>query len=365
MIAAPNYHELTDEEVLAAPPARTRRAVVALRDTHLGGLAALEAWLSAPSCTDVICDTECSLVRVGGYLRAPEPPLGDADELLVLIEELKRSASYERDWVKGRHEFVDDNRGWRIFATKDWGASPELHVRRLLGGPQSLDELRDRHAFPPVFGAWIRTALDARANILIGGPTGVGKTSFLAALVREVGDTQLVKVVEDVPELRLMLRDIPTVKAWRAAPANVEGLGERKLADLVYSALRSDADRIVVGEVRGEEARWMVDGLRSGGGYGSLGSIHGRHVRDSVDRLRDLAISGGLDRDTAPASVAAAVQFVVQMGMDAAVGRRVVEVAQLCGAPSGLIALNTIWASVGPSLQKTNHVEGWLGEVMA
>lgn len=174
---------------------------------------------------------------------------------------------------------------------------------------------------PPV-AELLRWAVRARANIVVSGATGAGKTSLLGTLGTLVDPSERVVTVEDAAELRLPGRHVVRLEA---RPPNADGVGEVRLRDLVRNALRMRPDRIVVGEVRGPEAFDMVQAL-STGHDGSLSTCHANGPHDALRRLEALAAMAGvgLPIDSLREQLAAAVDLVVHVAR-ATDGRRVVE----------------------------------------
>jgi len=129
-------------------------------------------------------------------------------------------------------------------------------------------------------------------NILISGPTGSGKTTFLNALGASIASPdERVVTVEEVAELQLA-RQLPDCVPLQARAANVEGIGEIRIRELVKNALRMRPTRIIVGEVRGGEALDMLLAMNTGHD-GSMTTIHGSSPRDALDRLITLAMMAG------------------------------------------------------------------------
>ena len=183
------------------------------------------------------------------------------------------------------------------------------------------------------------------ATILIPGPVGAGKTTLLRALCQLIPEPEQLTTIEDTFELGLD-KTRAGVMPLLAHPENVEGAGRRSMADLMRHALRSSANRVIVGEVRGPEARYMIRAMATGVA-GSLGTIHGRSAFDGLEQLVEYAQEG----DGAPPweqvarRVARAVDLVVFL--DALPTRHVAEVLEVTGYGEGGIQTSWLWRTNG------------------
>jgi pilus assembly protein CpaF len=172
-----------------------------------------------------------------------------------------------------------------------------------------------------------------RLAFLVSGGTGSGKTTLLASLLSLVDPTHRVVVVEDATELR---PEHPHVVGLEARPANVEDAGAVPLRALVRQALRMRPDRLVVGEVRGEEVVDLLSAMNTGH-EGGCGTIHANSASDVPARLEALGMTAGLPQAAVHSLMASAVDVVVHLHRGADGRRRVAELAVLDREPSGLV----------------------------
>lgn len=154
-----------------------------------------------------------------------------------------------------------------------------------------LDTLATLGAFDARQQRWLRGLVSERANILITGGTGTGKTTLLSALLSEVPPAERIVTIEDVAELRPRH---PHHVALEARQANLEGAGGITLARLVRESLRMRPDRLVVGECRGEEVRELLTALNTGHD-GGAGTLHASGLHDVPARLEALGALAGMD----------------------------------------------------------------------
>lgn len=184
-----------------------------------------------------------------------------------------------------------------------------------------LDELVTGGFIPPVIADLLLGVLRARANFLISGGTGSGKTVLLGALLAELPADSRLLIVEDSRELRV---DHPHVVQLAARQSNVEGVGEVSMADLVRNALRMRPDRLVIGECRGAEVRDMLTALNTGH-EGGCATIHANTAESVPARLEALGALAGMAPAAVHSQMATAIDVIIHVRRSA--GTR--EVSQL------------------------------------
>ncbi|WP_250448423.1 CpaF family protein, partial [Actinotalea sp. C106] len=188
----------------------------------------------------------------------------------------------------------------------------------------SLDTLVASGSVAPAVAPVLERLVAARANLLVSGATGTGKTTLLGSLLSLVPRHERIVCIEEAGELA---PDHPHVVRLVARRANVEGVGAVDLTDLVRHALRMRPDRIVLGECRGAEVREVLSGLNTGHD-GGCATIHANTAQDVPARLEALGALAGLDRAALAAQATSALHAVVHLRRDAG-QRRVAEVAQV------------------------------------
>jgi len=232
-------------------------------------------------------------------------------------------------------------------ATTRWCA---LTLRKFILRGTSLEQLVDLGMLNESAARFLDAAVQGGVNILVSGPTGSGKTTFLNALGASIASLdERVITIEEVAELQLG-RQLPDCVALQARAPNVEGAGELRIRDLVRNALRMRPTRIIVGEVRGEEALDMLLAMNTGHD-GSMTTIHGSSPRDALDRLVTLAMMAGerLSDHALTKMVAHTIEIVVQVRFEHATGRRkVVAIHEVTGMEStgtdtSVITGNDLW----------------------
>ena len=187
------------------------------------------------------------------------------------------------------------------------GTAVSVRIPRV--GAVDLEALAALGAFDAAQQAWLERLVAQRANILITGGTGTGKTTLLAALLTSVPADERIITIEDVAELR------PTHShhvALEARQANLEGAGSITLARLVRESLRMRPDRLIVGECRGEEVRELLSALNTGHD-GGAGTLHASGLADVPARLEALGALAGLDATALARQAASAFTVVVHL----------------------------------------------------
>jgi pilus assembly protein CpaF len=168
---------------------------------------------------------------------------------------------------------------------------PSLTIRKFAREPLQVKDLVAFGSMTAEIADFLRACVEARLNILISGGTGSGKTTLLNVMSSFIPHDDRIVTVEDSAELQL---NQPHVVRLESRPANIEGVGEINIRDLVKNCLRMRPDRIVVGECRGSEALDMLQAMNTGHD-GSLTTIHANSPRDCIARLETLVMFAGLD----------------------------------------------------------------------
>ncbi len=211
------------------------------------------------------------------------------------------------------------------------GTVISLRVPR--GAVFTLAELVERRTLTEAGATLLRRLVEARVAFLVSGGTGSGKTTLLSALLSLVDPRHRMVVVEDASELR---PEHPHVVGLEARPANVEGAGAVPMRVLVRQALRMRPDRLVVGEVRGDEVTDLLQAMNTGH-EGGCGTLHANSAADVPARVEALAMAAGMPQAAVHSQLASAVDAVVHLGRGPDGRRRVTEVAVLRRSPSGQV----------------------------
>lgn len=327
---------LGDTEVLAG---------MRILQTELTGAGVLDPLLRADGTTDVlVTGPDAVWVDDGNGLRRSQIRFPDEDAVRRLAQRLALAAGRRLDdsqpWVDGQLSCLGEDLV-RLHAVLPpiAAAGTCISLRVLRPARQDLAALIATGAIPGTAAELLRRIIAARLAFLICGGTGSGKTTLLSAALGAVVAAERIVCVEDAPELSPRH---PHVVNLVARGANIEGVGQATVRDLVRQALRMRPDRIVVGEVRGAEVVDLLTALNTGHD-GGAGTVHANSPAEVPARLEALAGLGGLDRAALHSQLAAAVQVVLHVGRDSAGRRRLTEIAVLSRGPDGWVAARTAW----------------------
>ncbi|HEY3686620.1 MAG TPA: TadA family conjugal transfer-associated ATPase [Streptosporangiaceae bacterium] len=319
---------LGDEELLTI--ARTVWA-------DLAGAGPLDAYLRDPEVTDVLVNRPDDVwVDAGAGLRRVEVRFADEAQVRRLAQRL---ASLGGRRLDDASPYVDARLpdGVRLHAVLPPVAAEGtcLSLRMPRRRVFSLAELVATGGLPARGADLLAALIAARVAFIVSGGTGTGKTTLLSALLSLAAPDERVVLVEDSAELR---PHHPHVVRLESRPANIEGAGEIVLRDLVRQALRMRPDRLVVGEVRGNEVVDLLSALNTGH-EGGCGTLHANRATDVPARLEALACAAGLSREAVHSQLAAALDVVVHLTRDRPDGlRRVAEICVLTRGADGLVA---------------------------
>jgi pilus assembly protein CpaF len=196
----------------------------------------------------------------------------------------------------------------------------------------------------------LAAAVRARISILISGGTGAGKTTLLNILSQFIPQSERVVTIEDAAELQLALQNIVRLET---RPPNVEGQGAIRQRQLLINSLRMRPDRIIIGEVRGEEAFDMLQAMNTGH-EGSMATIHANTPRDALSRLESMVAMSNLNlpERTVRQQIASAIAIVVQVSRMSDGGRRVTSISEITGMEENIISMHEIFSfqrkGIGP-----------------
>ena len=218
---------------------------------------------------------------------------------------------------------------------------PHLSIRRFGHIPVSENDLLTNQTLTPQMLELIKGAVKARLNIVISGGTGAGKTTLLNVLSGYISDKERIVTIEDSAELIMKQRHVVRLEC---RPANVEGTGAVKQRQLVINSLRMRPDRIVIGEVRGEEALDMLQAMNTGHD-GSLTTIHANSPRDAISRMETMALMANLNlpEKAVRRQIASAVAIVIQVARMNDGTRRVTYLSEITGMEEETVSMQDVF----------------------
>ena len=293
------------------------------------GLGGLDTWLARSDVSDIWGQGhDGCFVRYVDGTREPIAPFVEDDDAL---EALLRHAATDSDAPR-RLTIADPivevrlADGARLSAVIEVADRPSFAIRRRRTARLGLDDLTSNGTIGTAGAQLLRRAVDERRNIVVAGATGAGKTTLLRALALAVPPTERIVTIEDTRELDLRdAANLPDVVALQSREPNPGGEGEVTLPELCRLALRLDPDRVIVGEVRGDEVIPMLTAMNQG----NDGSMCTVHASSAPGALQKLALYAALSAEKLPIDVvnvllAAAIDLVVYVSYDRRDARRYV-----------------------------------------
>jgi pilus assembly protein CpaF len=217
-----------------------------------------------------------------------------------------------------------------------------VSIRKFSKKPLSFEKLVEVGAMPACVAEFLWGAVRARVSTVISGGTGSGKTTLLNACSAAISEGERLITIEDAAELQLQQ---PHVVRMETRPPNIEGKGEIRQRELVKNALRMRPDRVILGEVRGEEAFDMLQAMNTGH-EGSMATIHANNPREAITRLEQMVAMGGIkiSPEAVRGQIASAVGMVIQATRLSDGKRKVVSVTEITGMEGNVVQMQEIFA---------------------
>jgi pilus assembly protein CpaF len=307
------------------------------------GLGPLEPLLRDPTISDILVNTHKHVfVERGGQLERVPATFQDDRHLLRVIDRI----------VSGVGRRIDDSSpmvdarladGSRVNAIVPPLAvdGPILSIRRFPAERLKADDLVTLRAMTRPMLDFLSHCVRNRLNALISGGTGAGKTTLLNVLSSFIGERERIVTIEDAAELQLHQEHVVRLET---RPPNVEGKGAVRQRQLVINALRMRPDRIVVGEVRGEEALDMLQAMNTGHD-GSLTTVHANTARDALSRIETMIAMGAtnLPEKAMRQQIASAIQIVIQQTRLSDGSRKITGISEVTGMEGDIITMQEIF----------------------
>jgi pilus assembly protein CpaF len=228
---------------------------------------------------------------------------------------------------------------------------PILTIRRFPETPITIDSLIEYGTITEDAADFLRNIVIAKYNIFVCGGTGAGKTTLLNVLSDFIPSNERVITIEDSAELQIL--GIDNIVKLETRRSNTEGRGEITIRDLIKTSLRMRPDRIIVGEVRGEEALDMLQAMNTGHD-GSLSTGHANSAKDMLSRLETMVLCGAiLPAEAVRQQIASAIDIIIYIGRVKDNGRKILEISELVDYKDGNYILNELYLY---SREKENKV---------
>ena len=233
---------------------------------------------------------------------------------------------------------------------------PLLSIRRFGRDPLTADDLLKNESLTPPMLELLKATVEGKLNILISGGTGAGKTTLLNVLSAFIPPRERIVTIEDAAELQLKQEHICRLET---RPPNIEGKGEVRQRQLVINSLRMRPDRIIVGEVRGEEAIDMLQAMNTGH-EGSMTTVHANTPRDALGRLETMVAMAGLSLSDKAVrqQISSGINVVVQIARLTDGTRRVVNISEIIGMEGPVVTMQDLFVLERHGYDQNRKVKG-------
>jgi pilus assembly protein CpaF len=325
---------------------------------EMTGLGPIEPLLQDPTITDILINTHQNVYieRAGQLEKVPVLFRDEAHVLRIvnrIVSAVGRRVDESQPMMDAR--LMDGSRV-NVVIRPVAVDGPLVSIRKFAKQTFSLDRLVQVGALRQQMATLLAAAVKARLSMIVSGGTGSGKTTLLNALSNHISHRERLITIEDAAELQLQQ---PHVGRLETRPPNIEGSGEIRQRELVRNALRMRPDRIIVGEVRGEEAFDMLQAMNTGH-EGSLTTVHANSPRDAMARLEQMVSMAGLrmTQSSVRAQIASAIRLVVQLQRLSDGTRRIVSVSEIVGMEGDVVQMQNIYEFVRLATDADGQVRG-------
>jgi pilus assembly protein CpaF len=307
------------------------------------GLGPLEPLLQDPTISDILVNGAKEVyVERAGLLEETKIMFKDDAHLMHIIDKIVSAIGRRVDesspMVDAR---LADGSRVNVIIPPLAIDGPHLSIRRFGHVPITEDDLLSNQTLTKPMLELLRGAVSSRLNVVISGGTGAGKTTFLNVLSGFISDKERIVTIEDSAELQMKQRHVVRLEC---RPANVEGKGAVAQRQLVINSLRMRPNRIVVGEVRGEEALDMLQAMNTGHD-GSLTTIHANSPRDAIARMETMAMMANLNlpEKAIRKQIASAVTLVLQVSRFSDGTRRLTHITEITGMEDDVVSMQDVF----------------------
>ena len=351
--------EILERNSETTPLALTERETLVVDVLNeLFGLGPLEALLSDRNISDILVNRfDQVYVERDGRLELTDILFRDDRHLMQIIERIVSTVGRRIDESS---PMVDARLrdGSRVNAIIPPLAidGPSLSIRRFRTGRVGAEDMVGRETMTQPMLDFLRAAVACRLNVIVSGGTGAGKTTLLNVLSGFISNLERVVTIEDAAELMMRQRHVVRLET---RPPNIEGKGAVRQRDLVVNALRMRPDRIIVGEVRSDEALDMLQAMNTGHD-GGLTTIHANSPRDALYRLDTMVAMANLNlpERAVRQQIASAVNLVIQVTRLSDGTRKVTAITEVTGMEGEMISTQDIFVFERTGLRRDGKVCG-------
>jgi len=322
------------------------------------GLGPLEQLLKDPNVSDILVNRyDRVYVEKAGKLELTTLAFKDNIHLMQIIERIVsrvgRRVDESSPMVDAR--LADGSRVNAIIPPLAIDG-PCLSIRRFGRDPVTFRQMIENHTLTESMLELLSFMVKGRLNILVSGGTGAGKTTLLNVLSGYIPDSDRIVTIEDAAELQLKQEHVVRLET---RPPNIEGKGAVRQRQLVINSLRMRPDRIVVGEVRGEEAFDMLQAMNTGH-EGSLTTVHANSPRDAMARIENMVSMANLNipERAVRQQIASAVHAVIQIARLSDGTRKVITISEVSGMENEILSMQDIFVFDRTGIDEKGRVRG-------
>ncbi|HUY12635.1 MAG TPA: CpaF family protein [Terriglobia bacterium] len=322
------------------------------------GLGPLEPLLKDPTVSDILVNSYRQVyVERNGLLEKTAVQFRDEAHLMLIIERIVSAVGRR---VDESSPMVDARLpdGSRVNAIIRPLAvdGPCLSIRRFGSRPLTEEDLIEKKCLTPYMLEFLRGCVRARLNILVSGGTGSGKTTLLNLLSSYISNRERIVTIEDAAELQLHQEHVVRLET---RPENIEGKGAVRQRQLLINSLRMRPDRVIVGEVRGEESLDMLQAMNTGHD-GSMTTVHANSPRDALQRLETMVAMGNLNipESATRRQIASAINIIVQIARMSDGNRKLVAISEITGMEGEVISTQDIFTFRKSGIGENGEVLG-------
>ncbi len=332
---------LTEEKIVLSRPERRRlfEQIVA----EILGLGPLEPLLADETVTEIMVNGGKNIYIERGGKIFREPVAFESDDHLMriidrIVSPLGRRIDESSPYVDAR--LTDGSRVNAIIPPISL-VGPTLTIRKFAKIPITVDQMVEWGTVTAEAVEFMKACVIGRINMVVSGGTGSGKTTFLNLLSGYIPANERIITIENAAELQLRQEHVVTLES---RPPNIEGRGEVTIQNLVVNSLRMRPDRIIVGEIRSEEALDMLQAMNTGH-EGSMTTAHSNSPRDTLSRIETMTLMAGMDLPIRAIreQIASALELVVHLERQRDGTRKVTHVTEIQGMEGDVITMTDIF----------------------
>ena len=322
------------------------------------GLGPLEPLLEDPNISEIMVNGPYNVyVERRGKLELSSTVFKDNEQLLNIINRIVSSVGRRIDEASPMVDarLLDGSRVNAVIPPIVLNG-PTLTIRKFSKNALQASDLVKKSSISPMMVSFLESCVRGKLNVIVSGGTGSGKTTLLNILSGYIPDTERIVTIEDAAELQLRQNHVVTMES-RAA--NLEGVGQITIRELVRNALRMRPDRIVVGEVRSGETLDMLQAMNTGHD-GSLTTAHANSPRDLMSRLETMVLMSGMELPIKAIreQVSSALDLVVQQARLRDGSRKVINISEVVGMEGDTITLQDLFVFKQKGLDSAGNIIG-------